>query len=473
MGLNHTLNIGSEALKTSRQGVDTASHNISNAQVEGYSRQRVNAKARHPLERNGLIIGNGVYVENISRAHDNMIEKQLVATNQEASMSSARHETLSVLETVFSPELSANISDEIGNFFNSMQDLANFPEELTARTAAKQSAQNLAASFRRTDNDLRRNQGDFNDKIIQEAQEINDICSAIGTLNIRIKESEIYPGAEANDLRDQQEKLLRDLSGKIEISHYEDGNGMLFIRGPNQVTLVDRGNSAKVFTKNNPERGNMADIVVSDWEGGSERNITDAIHAGALSSYLEARDRSVPVLMEKTNALAYGLMQSVNAAHRMGYGLKEFSETTGRDFFAPLSDPSQAAAQIQLSAAVSETTDAISCASSPNAPGDNVVLNSLLSLKDTKLLDGGNATFTEFYSNLIGQLGVEASRAEHVKDADDILMGDLKARREAVSGVSLDEEAMEIMKWQASFTAASKVITTIDEMYETVLSLKR
>ncbi len=120
-----------------------------------------------------------------------------------------------------------------------------------------------------------------------------------------------------------------------------------------------------------------------------------------------------------------------------------------------------------------ESLDAISAASSPNAPGDNVVLNDLIRLKDTKILDGGNVTFNEFYANTVGNLGLEVVRSEHIKEADELLNADLVGRREAVAGVSLDEEATNLLKWQASFTAASKVITTVDEMLDTVLSLKR
>jgi flagellar hook-associated protein 1 FlgK len=73
----------------------------------------------------------------------------------------------------------------------------------------------------------------------------------------------------------------------------------------------------------------------------------------------------------------------------------------------------------------------------------------------------------------VGNLGVEINRTEHLKDASDLVVSDLQAQRDAAAGVSLDEEAISLMKWQSNFTASSKVITTVDEMLETVLSLKR
>jgi flagellar hook-associated protein 1 FlgK len=163
--LFHTLNLGSEALYATRQGVDTTGHNIANAQVEGYSRQRVNLKQRDPLERNNLMIGNGVYVGSISRLHDKFIENQINRANQEGGFASARAEGMKNLEVIFSPQMSASISDEMSGFFNSMGDLSNFPEDFTVRTAVVESARNLTASFRRVDSDLKEARGALNERV--------------------------------------------------------------------------------------------------------------------------------------------------------------------------------------------------------------------------------------------------------------------------------------------------------------------
>ena len=106
------------------------------------------------------------------------------------------------------------------------------------------------------------------------------------------------------------------------------------------------------------------------------------------------------------------------------------------------------------------------------AAGDNVVGNRLVGLKESKILDG-RASFTQFYADMVGGFGSQVVRAEHVNEAEEILVKDLQDRREAVSGVSLDEEATNLMRWQANFAASSKLITTVDEMLDTVLSMKR
>ena len=97
----------------------------------------------------------------------------------------------------------------------------------------------------------------------------------------------------------------------------------------------------------------------------------------------------------------------------------------------------------------------------------------MIKLKDAKIFADENTNLNEFYANFTSNLGMNTQRAEHARQASDLLVKDLNKQRESVAGVSLDEEATNMMKWQANFTASSKVITTIDEMLDTVLSMKR
>ena len=472
-GLFHILNVGAESLYNSKQGVDTTGHNIANAQTEGYSRQRVNVKARLPFLSRNLLIGDGAYTQSITRSHDQFIENQINRTSQGAGANSSKNSALKSLEAIYNPQLATSVSEEMTNFFNALQDLSNFPEELSVRTNVRETAKSLAAAFKRVDDSLERNRLGFNDNVAQETKEISDKLNTIARLNIRIFEEEVTPGADANDLRDERDRVLRDLSSKMRISYYEDQNGMPVIRGPKDTLLVEAGRSAQVEVRRSVDNDGLFDVVVYDFEGRSARDITHSMESGTLGGLMEVRDEIVPDLLRKNNDMAAELVESVNQVHQEAFGIKEYKDMKQRNFFEPVSDKRFAASSMQLSDAVSQSTDAISVASVANAPGDNVLANELLRLKEKRIMDGGNSTFAEFYANYVGVLGVETARSDHIKAADDIVLGDLTARREAVAGVSLDEEAINMLKWQANFTASSKVITTVDEMIDTVLSLKR
>lgn len=471
-GLYHTLNIGAESLYNTRQGVDTAGHNIANAQTEGYSRQRVNLTAREPSEHRGMIIGNGSYIENITRAHDSYLEKQLNQAHQANGETAARFDALKSMEGIFSPELNAGVGDELTSFFNAIQDLSNFPEELTVRTHVREAASNLAGAFKRVDASLLEHRQDLNNRVIGEVTEVNQIIKQIAQLNIDIGSLEGGQSQKANDLRDKQDLLLRDLNNRVEINYYRSDNDMLVVRGPQETLLVDRRDAAKLDVHARAEDAGMVDIVVISSDGNRFTNVTEANSKGRLKGLIDVRDKIIPGLTQRNNEMAKTFVDNFNAVHRQGFGLNTYKGTIGRDFFAISEDPAQAARSMGLAQNIAEDTDSISIAASPNAPGDNVMANELLRLQSAKIM-GGKANLNEYYADYVGVFGLEIIRSDHEKQAQDILVGDLKARREAVSGVSMDEEAMNLMRWQSAFTASSRVITTVDEMLETVLSLKR
>jgi len=472
-GLFHTLNVGAESLYASRQGVDTTGHNIANAQTEGFSRQRVNLEQRNPSETRGILIGNGVFVKNITRAHDTFLEKQINDTNQNLGQSSARFEAMKPLEGIYSPELNNTLSNELDRFFNSLQDLSNFPEELTVRTALRENAQNLTNAFHQVDQALNMQRDDINFRVGGEVAEVSTLLQEIAKLNIAIKTSETTANPDVNDLLDQQDRMLRDLTKRIDVNYYRGEHGMVVVRGPQETLLVDRGYPARFDVIKRGDGSNMYDVIVEDGASHEPTVVTEVNKRGRLAGLIQVRDHVIPDLLEHNNEMARTLADQLNGIHQQGFGLKDFKETTGRDFFDLGSDRSRAAANIRLDGMIEESTDAISVASSPNAPGDNVMANQMLRLKDKKLMGEGRASMQDFYASYVGGFGLDLVRSEQVKKADDTLTQNLNARREAISGVSMDEEATNLLKWQANFTASSKVITTIDEMLDTILQMKR
>ncbi|MBC7660371.1 MAG: flagellar hook-associated protein FlgK [Chitinophagaceae bacterium] len=468
-GLFHSLNIGSESLFASRQGVDTAGHNIANAQTEGFSRQRVNLETRAPSETRGVVIGNGVFVKNISRAHDSFLEKQLNDTHQEMGHSTARFDSLKPLENIYSPELGNGISAELDKFYNSLQDLSNFPEELPVRTGVRESAQNVVNAFRHTDESLKVQRDDINNRIQGEVQEASGMIADIANLNIAIKGAETSSSKEVPDLMDQQDKILRELTKKMDISYYRGDQNMVVVRGPSETLLVDRGEAARMDVARSDDKSQF-DIVVLDGAAWKPTIVTHDNKKGRLAGMIEVRDKVIPNLLEDNNKMATAFAGSMNAIHRQGFGLKDYKETTGRDFFE-IKNIDNAAATLALDSRIVESTNAISVAASPNAPGDNVLANKMIRVKDEKIM--GDASLGDYYANYVGVFGLDLQRSQQTKEADDTLIRNLNSRRDAISGVSMDEEATNLLKWQANFTASSKVITTVDEMIETVLQMKR
>lgn len=472
-GLYHTLNIGEQSLYVTRQGVDTTSHNIANANTPGYSRQRVNVRPRDAHLYHGVMLGSGAYVKDITRSHNQFIEKQINRAQQMQGETTGRFEGLKAFEPIFSPELAAGVNDEVTIFFNALGDLSTSPEDMAIRTAARESGRNVGVAFQRVDRELTQRRLDLNDVVRQNVSEVNGHLQSIAKLNQQIMETEVTPGAFANDLRDERDLKMRKLTEKIEVNYYEDEFGNVCVRGPDDITMVDRNIVARLDVAANDSNEGLLDIIAVDPSESHKRNITRKMEGGSLKGTIDVRDNVAVGLINKNNEMAYQFATAFNTVHRKGFGIKDFEQTTGRDFFKQPTEMKYAARDFDLSDEVAESIESISIASSPMAIGDNVVGNLLLDLKDSKLFDNGKSNFIDYYGQMVGGLGIEINRTLHLKEANDVVVSDLQAQREAVSGVSLDEEAVNLMKWQSNFTASSKVIKTVDEMLETVIGLKR
>lgn len=476
-GLFRSLNIGSQSLYVSRQGIDTTSHNIANAQTEGYSRQRLDLQQRDPIAKHGVLLGSGVFVRSVDRIHDKFLQDQLNSANTDAGNSEARSDALARIEAIFSPELNSSIATELNKFFSSWQNLSKYPEELTVRTQVREQGKNLAEAFRRIDLDLRRQRKGINEYIEKSAEDVSHKLTTIAKLNDRIREMEVGGKNDSNDLRDQRDRLIQGLSEVVNINYYEDQDGMITIHGPSDVLFVDRGRAAKVEVQQNGQNEGLFDVIIVDSEDSTSRNVTDHIKGGKLAGLLHVRDTVARQLIDHNNNMVVSLVDQFNAIHKQGFGIEQFREVNGRGFFADVKDQDFAAQNMKIDISIANSTDAISTSSLMNSVGDNVIANKLARLQTQKIISNGDesqaSTLNDYYADYIGILGMESLKVKQIQEADNIILADLKSRRESISGVSLDEEATNLIRWQTAFTASSKVITTIDEMLETVLSLKR
>ena len=467
----HTLNLGTQALFANRQGLDTAAHNIANAQTEGYSRQTAHLGQRAPTGFQGVFMGNGVYTQDISRSHDRFIEKQLNQSNASLGASTTRDEALRSLEGIYSPDQSASLYDEMSNFFSSLHALSNSPEDLPSRVAVIEQGKTLSSTFRRVDENLRSTRSMIDENIDSSVHEVNSLLDRIASLNGKIKGMEFADESQANDLRDQQDRMLRQVSEVFNVSYYSDASGMMTIRGPNETLLVEGSRAASMQVQRSALTEGAYQIIATD-SGGSAHDITDAIHGGKIGGYLEVRDQVITGLIQDNNQLAKTLTDRFNEVHRSGYGINNMGARTGLNFFKSVDDIDFAARNMDLDNAIIASTDALSTASSPLASGDNVNIIRMLGIQKEKLLNEGKSTLDGFYTNTVGTLGAQIVKAGHLLDSDQVIHSDVMARKESITGVSLDEEATNMMRWQTSFTAASKVIKTVDEMLDTILHLK-
>ncbi len=470
--LTHIMNMGSESLMNSRMGLDVTGHNIANAHVDGYSRQSVIVGPRDPMRFGQHTFGQGANVKSVERVHDRFIESQYRKELQAVSEKETAQSGLQRLENLFNPDITSTIRDRMNSFFNGLRELANYPEEPAVRTHVMEMGSNLTQSFRGNHADIVTVQKDINTEVVSEIELLNKRLEEIAGLNQRILEMSNGPN-QAGDLLDQRDKLIREISQTMDCKSYENERGMTVIRGPGSMLLLEGVHYGKFETE--PITEDVHNKIFFRDPSGTKTDVTERTRGGGkIGQLLTNRDEYAQRLRDEINVLAKEFGESFNNVHRLGYGGRGYDTGNGRDFFDGLDrQDGEYAASIQLAENISADPFAIGCAMSPEAPGDNAILVELVKLQGAPVLDNGHSTFQAVYDRFVGHLGNEMAKAKDELTASNVVASQLKAQKEALSGVSLDEEASNLIKYQHLFAASSRVITTADEFMKTILELKR
>lgn len=199
------------------------------------------------------------------------------------------------------------------------------------------------------------------------------------------------------------------------------------------------------------------------------------VQGGKIYGTLEARDDLILSHLSTFDELAYRLALEMNALHYSGHGMGENTNVTGTAFFVPLPKQYGAAGSLAINPLLEQDSSLIAAAADDGegnslGSGDGTKALAMARLKQTKVLSGGSADFNEFYLSFIAELGAQGRRIETMATNQRALTDQINAQRQSVMGVNIDEEMMDIIKFQQAFNAMARYITTIDEMLDTIIN---
>ena len=461
-GLFGILNIGRSSLLAQQLGVRIVGHNIANANTEGYTRRRLSLIAADPVQVRGHTVGAGVRAGAVVADRDRLIEEELIRNRYDLARDQARSSLLDGVQTVIAPPGEAGIGPAFNAFFAAWQDLAADPGSTTARSQVLSRGEALARRMQTQYADLDRREQAANRELASIAAEVNSLAGQVAALNPVVQQRELAFG-DAGDLRDQRDQLLRELADRIDIVTYEGSDSMVevYVGGGRPLVVNDQAGTLEV--QPDPALPGAVRLHFSI-NGGVSHDITDRVQGGRTSGLILAA-ADIRTFQGRLDQLAHDLITQVNAGHVTGYGL---DGNDGRNFFAdppdPV-DPAGAARTMALDPLLKDQPDRVAAATDPLAlPGDN---RSALAVTD---LEQG---FTDDLGLLVSEVGLLARDVESDREFHEGALQQTEAFREAISGVSLDEEMIDMIQYQQAFNAAARVIQTADELLETVLSLKR
>jgi flagellar hook-associated protein 1 FlgK len=463
MSINRLVDIGKSALFTAQQAITVAGHNIANVKTPGYSRQEVTLVENRPENGSPGQIGTGVHAESIRRAFDSFVDEQLLASRERLGEFTASSNTLARLEPLFGDANNQGIGAGLNEFFTALQDVATNPSDLSARTVFLSKATVLAGRLNQSAADLTAARESIDRQVGQIVTDANRLTSQIADLNAKIAEAEAR-GQHANDLRDERGVALAALGELIEVSSIEDATGQLTIFASRGPILVDKERTYQLVGVANPGNNGLLDVHY-DAGAGPTTNLSPVIESGKLKGLLDVRDQTISSLRASLDQLASEVVTQVNQQHRLGFGL---DGSTNQDFFT-----ATGTAANTISVSLTDIRRIAASSTATGVPGNNANALALAGLRNQDFAALGNVTFQEYYSTIAGSFGSTVQGVEGNLRAQQILHDQLTAQRASISGVSMDEELANLLQYQRSFEAASRMIVIADEMFQTILSIKR
>ena len=471
----------------SKKSLETTGHNIANTNTEGFSRQRVDQQSNMPILKHGVLLGTGTNVRQIKRIHDANVERRLNMALSTHNFYDERSVQLDQVEKAFNEIDVDGLHKVLGRFYNSFRQLANKPEDESIRSLVRDNAQFVVRDFRALRERLDEAARGIDRKIENSITEINDRIQLISDLNVKIRSLEAA-GNETGDFRDRRDKAVRKLSEYFKVHYYHDNRGSFTVMARGIGSLVTGGIGQKMATayKSREESSNnMANSIEVFMAGRPQFKITERFQEGILSSLVKLRNKDIRSLQDNMDTIAYELIQTVNAIHRRGFvnrnipmdGQKNpaFNDKKGPtfqiNFFKEPEKRYQAALDIDLSDAIKGDLSNLVTALSANKPGDNRIALAVSKLQHEKIMDNGTTTLEENFLKNIGRIGQKAQKAQFDKEHSRGILNQANSLRERVSGVSIDEEAANMLKFQNAYKASAKVMTTADAMFKAVLSI--
>jgi flagellar hook-associated protein 1 FlgK len=450
-----------------RAQVATASHNIANANTPGYARQQAVLTETSPDDEVGTngYIGRGVQLAGVVQSRDKFVEAQLGVAFANSSSSSAQSDALATV-TALDPQGQGGITDALGKFYSALRDLNQNPGDMGLRQAVTQSAQSVARSFNLTAGSIEAARSGIDQNVASLADKVNSLVNTVADLNRRISLA-VNSGRNPNDLLDIRQNDVDQLAQLIGATTVPDSHGSVNVVLPGGTSLVSGVVASQLTIQANPQNSGHYDVMFIPPDGSKPTAFKSSELGGQIGGLLAARDETLGTAATNLDTLAYNYSTAVNAQHQQGFAL---DGSPGGNMFVPLATASAAATNIAVDPTLFANPALIAAAgSATSGPGDSNNLQAMIATESTKLSNGLNAQ--DGMAKLTSDFGIAVNMVNDSSAFDKNLLTDLTNARESVSGVSVDEELINLTAAQSAYNALAKVITTTGTMLDTLMKL--
>lgn len=443
------LHVALSGLRSAQLAMDTASHNVSNANTEGFTRQRVDMASRYPRTTPYGQVGLGVEVTDVTRIRDTFLDARYRSSASALANIEARATFLDRAEQILA-EPDDGITAELGALFDSFEDLALNPTDGASRIAVIEQLGSLTGRVTTIAGQLDGLQKDAVVSLQAKIAEINTTLEQVAELNVAILDASTAPGSP-NDLMDQRDLLLDRLSelAGVSVAIEDNGNARVSIGG---ISLVN-GATARPLSYDSGSGQILHASGVAVVPGGEVRGLQVSVND------------DIPSMMSRLDDFVTDLTSALNSTHAAGFTA---AGAAGGQLvtFDPL------APALTLRVAISNPGDlATAAAAGPPYPSfDGTIAQQLADLRAAPAAAGGTQTLTDSFRAFVAALGQESATARNSVTTQAGLSSAAEIARSSSHAVSVDEEMVSLIEFQRMYEAAARVITTVDQALDTVIN---
>jgi len=448
--LTGSMLIAANALLVQQGALDATTNNIANADTPGYSREVPILTEAAPVVESNIAYGQGVSLQQVASVRNQLLQLRLYDETQQQNNADTQVSYLQQVQSPFSSD-TTGIGSDITAFFNSLNQLSTDPTDSSARQSVLSAGNDLASDFHNTVSQLDTVQQSLNQNVTQTVQQINTLTTQIAQLNGQVASMQSM-GQDGGTVEDQRDELITQLSALTSVSVVQGDQGLSLTTGNGTALVV----GAQSFALQSSADSTGAVQVYSEGQ-----SITSTLTGGQMGGLLNVRDQVLPSVMSSLDNLASGLATNFNAAQAQGFDL---SGNPGQAFF---SDTTGAGAAESFSVAI--TDPSLIAASSDGSSGSNGNIAQLEAVQNQQMPSGQSPL--DAYSNLVFSVGSVTSQAQSASQAAALGVQQVTDQISSTSGVSIDEETTNLIRYQHAFEAAARVITTVDEMTQSVLAM--
>ena len=323
--ISSALNIAASSLKTQQKAIDVVSHNIANVNTPGYSRQKAELGTLSPEQLGVLDFGRGVGLSNISRSVDQVVNQALLKNGPQQSYWQELKTGLSSIENVFGSLQSTGLSAAMDDFFFAAQQMANAPADTAQKFNMRTKSAALATQISSMSGQLQAVQQTADANIDQNLVAANNLLTKIGALNVQIRQHESTSqglvGA-ANDLRDQRDQAVRDLSTFMPIQDVRTATGGVLLQTVSGDLLVQDGDARQLARGTVGANGSFQSIVIA----GTNTAVSGLDKSGKIGGSITLRDDRVAGYIKDLDNIAVNLSFAINQANASGVGSSRVSQ---------------------------------------------------------------------------------------------------------------------------------------------------